>query len=127
MRDASTLSGKSCFLWGLRQTCKSTLLRKLFPESPYYDLLEASLFRRLTAAPGLIEEELLAMGHSYDHGTGIIDEVQINRQPHIGPTSRPAFMEGGSSGEPVHTCEPGLTKTTNHRSHRHPPLAGVSG
>jgi len=74
--DASTLSGKSCFLWGPRQTGKSTLLRKLFPESPYYDLLEAGLFRRLTAAPGLIEEELLATGHSHDHGPVIIDEVQ---------------------------------------------------
>jgi len=79
--DASTLSGKSSFLWGLRQTCRSTLLRKLVPESPYYDLLEAGLFRRLTAAPGLIEEELLATGHSHDHGPVIIDEVKSRDNP----------------------------------------------
>jgi predicted AAA+ superfamily ATPase len=30
---------ESTFLWGARQTGKSTLLKTLFPESTYFDLL----------------------------------------------------------------------------------------
>lgn len=76
--SAPDLSKKTCFLWGPRQTGKSTLLRKLFPSSPYYDLLNAALFRRLSAHPELMAEELLAQGTS-DKGLSepiIIDEVQ---------------------------------------------------
>ena len=36
---AASLAGESCFLWGPRQTGKSTLLRTLFPKAPAYDLL----------------------------------------------------------------------------------------
>lgn len=50
----------SCFLWGPRQTGKSTLLRRLFPKVPYYDLLLADEFERLTRRPSAIREELLA-------------------------------------------------------------------
>jgi predicted AAA+ superfamily ATPase len=72
------LSRRSCFLWGPRQTGKSTLLRHLFPESPYYDLLDAGLFRRLSARPGLLEEELSAVLDSGGGGMApvVIDEVQ---------------------------------------------------
>jgi hypothetical protein len=38
---AADLSRNSCFLWGPRQTGKSTLLRELFPNAPTYDLLSA--------------------------------------------------------------------------------------
>jgi uncharacterized protein len=76
--NAPDLDRRTCFLWGARQTGKSTLLRQLFPESPYYDLLDAGLFRRLSARPGLLEEELLASFRATGGQTGpaIIDEVQ---------------------------------------------------
>ena len=49
----------SVFLWGARQTGKSTLLRKLFPNCRYYDLLKGEQFERLNRRPELLREELL--------------------------------------------------------------------
>jgi uncharacterized protein len=68
----------SCFLWGPRQTGKSTLLRERFPASKKYDLLLSDEFRRLTHQPSLLREECLA---AYGRGElksqpVIIDEVQ---------------------------------------------------
>jgi predicted AAA+ superfamily ATPase len=35
------LGKESAFLWGARQTGKSTLLKAVYPEAPYFDLLRA--------------------------------------------------------------------------------------
>lgn len=59
--SADMLAAESCFLWGPRQTGKSTLLRDLFPNAPTYDLLSAREFRRLSADPGLLFEECAAL------------------------------------------------------------------
>lgn len=64
---------ESCFLWGPRQTGKSTLLKWLFPDAPYYDLLLSEEFERLNRRPSLLREELLAQPPK---GPVIIDEVQ---------------------------------------------------
>ena len=72
--DFDRVGERSCFLWGPRQTGKSTLLRQRFPNQPYYDLLLASEFRRLSANPGLLGEECLAAGP--ESGPIIIDEIQ---------------------------------------------------
>jgi predicted AAA+ superfamily ATPase len=58
---ARSLAADSCFLWGPRQTGKSTLLRTLFPGAPTYDLLSAREFRRLSADPGIFAEECAAL------------------------------------------------------------------
>lgn len=67
------LEAESCFLWGPRQSGKSTLLKTIFPHSLYYDLLLSDEFERLNRKPSLLREELLA-----NHPTMpvIIDEVQ---------------------------------------------------
>ena len=69
---------ESCFLWGPRQSGKSTLLRELFPEAPCYDLLLAKEHRRLAAHPGLLAEECAALGWNRGNQPHpiIIDEVQ---------------------------------------------------
>jgi predicted AAA+ superfamily ATPase len=61
----------SVFLFGPRQTGKSTLLRTLFPQAKIYDLLEADTFRELSAAPELIRQRLRA-----EDTLVIIDEIQ---------------------------------------------------
>lgn len=68
------LGGESCFLWGPRQTGKSTLLKNLFPHSPYYDLLLSNEFKRLSHNPALIREELLLKPPQ--NTPVIIDEIQ---------------------------------------------------
>lgn len=63
IKRLQTFSGRgprTCFLWGPRQTGKSTLLKTLFPGSRVYDLLLSAEFERLVRNPGLIREELLA-------------------------------------------------------------------
>lgn len=68
----------SCFLWGARQTGKSTLIKALFPDAPRYDLLRSSEMRRFLQNPGLLREELLAPESVKNRGENpvLIDEVQ---------------------------------------------------
>ena len=61
------------FLWGARQTGKSTLLKKLFPDCRYFDLLKGEVFERLNRRPEILREELLACE---ENELIIIDEVQ---------------------------------------------------
>ncbi|MGB0680151.1 MAG: ATP-binding protein, partial [Polyangiales bacterium] len=59
------------FLFGPRQTGKSTLLRSAFPEARFVDLLHADTFRALSARPELLRQRLTPEEHIV-----IIDEVQ---------------------------------------------------
>ena len=71
IRLPELLEHSSLFLFGPRQTGKSTLLRTLFPQATFYDLLEADTFRELSAAPELIRQRL----RPHDQLI-IIDEIQ---------------------------------------------------
>lgn len=68
----------SCFLWGARQTGKSTLLRELFPKARTYDLLLADVYNQLVSRPSLMREELLSQmpEQTSEDDPIIIDEVQ---------------------------------------------------
>jgi predicted AAA+ superfamily ATPase len=76
--DLELANEGSCFLWGPRQTGKSTLLKTLYPEALRYDLLRSSEFRRLLQNPGLLREEALAPKNSerVKANPVLIDEVQ---------------------------------------------------
>ncbi|MBQ0022744.1 MAG: ATP-binding protein [Prevotellaceae bacterium] len=63
----------SLFLWGPRQTGKSTLLQAMFPNVPYYDLLKSDVYMKYKLKPSLLRDECMMM----DEGEiVIIDEVQ---------------------------------------------------
>lgn len=63
----------SLFLWGSRQTGKSTLLKSLFPHARYYDLLKSDLRMKLQLHPSQLREECMMLD---DGELVIIDEVQ---------------------------------------------------
>lgn len=67
------LGKESTFLWGARQTGKSTLLKSLYPDAPYFDLLLADEFDRFLRNPSLLREILLIR---IPDGPVIIDEIQ---------------------------------------------------
>lgn len=65
---------QSLFLWGPRQTGKSTLLRLLFPDALRFDLLNATEFRLLKSRPEALRERCRAWNPAT--GPVVIDEVQ---------------------------------------------------
>ena len=70
----SDASQGSVFLFGARQTGKTTLLLSLFPNSRFYDLLENDTYERMRRNPSLLRQELqeCAPGEIV-----IIDEIQL--------------------------------------------------
>jgi len=62
------------FLWGPRQTGKTTFLMDRFPGQPRYDLLKSSDFIRFVRSPQSLGEELLALPRQ--PGIVLIDEIQ---------------------------------------------------
>jgi predicted AAA+ superfamily ATPase len=63
----------SYFLWGARQTGKSTLLKNKYKEALWFDLLLADVYERLLRNPTYLRETILA-NPSITHV--IIDEIQ---------------------------------------------------
>ena len=66
---------ESFFLWGPRQTGKSTLLRETYPDGRWVDLLKAEEFRRYVARPELLRQEIDAEGPRPGRQI-VIDEIQ---------------------------------------------------
>ncbi|HOY50787.1 MAG TPA: AAA family ATPase [Prolixibacteraceae bacterium] len=67
------LRNESAFLWGARQTGKSTLLKWLFPDVLYFDLLLSSEFERFKRNPMLLVEIIQS---GIPKMPVIIDEIQ---------------------------------------------------
>jgi len=61
------------FLWGPRQTGKTTLLLKTYPDAVRIDLLESEVFREYAVAPELLRHRIEAMDRI---PYVVIDEVQ---------------------------------------------------
>jgi len=67
------LGKESAFLCGARQTGKSTLLKAVYPEAPYFDLLLANEYDRFLRNPSLLREILEATPAG---SLVILDEIQ---------------------------------------------------
>lgn len=68
--------GQSAFLWGARQTGKSTLLRERFPDSFHIDLLDSDQALTLSARPARLGETLARQNSETLAHPVIIDEIQ---------------------------------------------------
>lgn len=65
---------ESCFLWGARQTGKSTLLKSRYPDALWFDLLLSDVYDRLRSRPSILRETVLA---DDANKLVIIDEIQF--------------------------------------------------
>ena len=63
------------FLWGQRQAGKTTLLRQSYPDARWVDLLKSDDFRRYSANPEFLRQEIEADGPDPARQV-VIDEVQ---------------------------------------------------
>ena len=68
------LTARSVFLFGPRQTGKTTWLRQCFPESVSLNLLHGDVFLRLSREPGRLRQELATVNPAA--GPVVIDEIQ---------------------------------------------------
>lgn len=72
-RILQIINDESVFLFGARQTGKTTLLKKQFPNAIYFDLLQTDVLNRFRQRPALLRESL----EPANEGTlVIIDEIQ---------------------------------------------------
>ena len=78
IQNLSLSSLETCFLWGPRQTGKSTLLKKLFPSAMRFDLLLSTEYQRLLHRPSILREQCMAAGldATSQQDPIIIDEIQ---------------------------------------------------
>ena len=67
----SVLNNKSCFLFGPRQTGKTSLIQNTLKKHRYYNLLKTDVYLKLSRAPHRIREEI-----TDNEKIVIIDEIQ---------------------------------------------------
>ena len=104
----------SFFLFGPRQTGKSTLLKALFPSNIalYYDLLKSDEFLRLSANPSIFREEVLARDRNCGHV--VVDEIQrvpqLLNEIHsiVEGADSPVFAISGSSARKLKRAKSNL-------------------
>lgn len=94
---------ESLFLWGARQTGKSTLLKSLFPNALFFDLLLSDVYQRLINNPALIRELVLAQE---EKSVVIIDEIQripelLNEVHWLIVNTQTQFIMSGSSARKI--------------------------
>ncbi len=94
--------GQSIFLWGARQTGKSSYLKAEFPNSVYVDLLKTENLVRFSLSPNMLREELLALSEEKLKAPVILDEIQkvpelLNEVHWLIENKKIAFILCGSS------------------------------
>jgi uncharacterized protein len=92
---------KSFFFFGPRQTGKTFLLKKIFPNALFYNLLLSDVFLKLSQRPQIIREEIEARGKKVPQPV-IIDEIQklpvlLDEVQHLIEEKKIRFILTGSS------------------------------
>lgn len=93
----------SLFLWGARQTGKSTLLKEMFPNAIWFDLLLSDVFERLSKNPARLREIILAQQAT---NLVVIDEIQripelLNEAHWLIANKGTQFILSGSSSRKI--------------------------
>lgn len=99
----------AAFLLGPRQTGKSVLLRRLFSDARFFDLLDTRLSAELAVRPGLFRERLLADPAD----TVVVDEVQkvpalLDEVHYLLENTSTSFVLCGSSARKLWRKSPNL-------------------
>jgi predicted AAA+ superfamily ATPase len=94
---------ESLFLWGARQTGKSTLLKSLYPDALFFDLLLSDVYQRLITNPEILREIVLA---NPEKKIVIIDEIQripqlLNEVHWLITNTNTKFIMSGSSARKI--------------------------
>lgn len=115
------LEHKSLFLLGPRQTGKSTFLIKNYPQGRYFNLLEADIFRDLSAHPEWLRqwvkpEDTLVMIDEIQKLPSLLDEVQ--RMMELNRKLR--FILTGSSARKLRRSGVNLLAGRAWTCHMHP-------
>ena len=100
---------ESAFLWGARQTGKSTLLKALFPDALSFDLLRGDIYERFQRNPSLLREILettdpltLVIIDEIQRIPGLLNEIHwliVNKQFRFilsGSSARKIIRSGGN-------------------------------
>lgn len=119
----TALSLKSLFLFGPRQTGKTTYLKKIYPKAEYFDLLDIETLRILSHSPRLLEKFL---NKSSSENPIIIDEIQkmpellneVHRLIEINKKAR--FILTGSSSRKLRKSGVNLLGGRASEIHFHP-------
>lgn len=101
---------ESLFLWGARQTGKSTLLKKMFSNSLWFDLLLTDVFERLQKNPAQLREIVMA---AQTDKPVVIDEIQkipvlLNEVHWLIENQKTRFILSGSSPRKIIRSEANL-------------------
>jgi predicted AAA+ superfamily ATPase len=93
----------SVFLWGARQTGKSTLLKELYPKAIWFDLLLSDVYEKLSKNPAILRETILAQP---DRQLVVVDEIQripelLNEVHWLSTNKGTRFVLSGSSSRKI--------------------------
>ncbi len=101
-------SRQSIFLWGAKQTGKSSFLKEHYPNSIFYDLLNTHEMLRFVKSPYLLREEILGLEKKQLKFPIIIDEIQkvpelLNEAHWLIENTAAQFILCGSSARKLKT------------------------
>ena len=121
-RIIQLFSNRNLFLFGIRGSGKTQLLKRLFPSALYIDLLDRSLHQSFLSNIGLFYEKVSAFK---EDGLVIVDEIQkmpelLDEVHRLMESSRRRFILTGSSPRKINAKKFNLLGGRAGTAHLHP-------